>query len=66
VKVNNEEMLSARDLTRAPAANLDRLAAGDVEKLVLMKGSEMKFVVVTTDRYEELELAEQAVKAKSG
>lgn len=66
MKVSNEEMLSARDLTRAPAANLDRLAGGDVEKLVLMKGSEMKFVIVTTDRYEELELAEQAVKARHG
>lgn len=62
MKVSNDEMLSKRDLTRAPSANLDRLAAGDVEKLVLVKGSEMKFVIVTADRYEELELAEKAVQ----
>jgi hypothetical protein len=56
-------MLSPRDFARSPAAHLDRLAAGDVEKLVLTKASAMRFVIVSVDRYEELELAEQKVNA---
>lgn len=51
---NNEEMLSPRDLTREPAAHLDRLQKGEVEKLVLMKGGKMAFVVLTAARYEGL------------
>lgn len=64
MRVSNDEMLSPRDFARSPAGHLDRLEGGDVEKLVLTRASEMKFVVVKVDRYEELELAEQAVKAQ--
>lgn len=66
MRVTNDEMLSPRDFGRSPAGHLDRLEAGDVEKLVLTRGSEMKFVVITVDRFEELELAEQALKAQPG
>lgn len=66
MRVRNEEMLSPRDFARSPAGHLDRLEAGDVEKLVLTRASEMKFVVVTVDRFEELELAEQALHARGG
>jgi hypothetical protein len=54
MKTTNEEMLSSRDLTRAPAAHLDRLQSGEVEKLVLMQGGKMRFVVLPVERYEEL------------
>jgi 1-deoxy-D-xylulose 5-phosphate reductoisomerase len=64
VRVTNDEMLSPRDFGRSPAGHLDRLEDGDVEKLVLTRASEMKFVVITVDRFEELELAEQALKAQ--
>lgn len=57
MKVKNEEMLSPRDLTRAPAQHLDRLAEGQVEKLVLMQGGKMAFVVVTAEHYEKMEEA---------
>lgn len=66
MRVTNDEMLSPRDFGRSPAGHLDRLEAADVEKLVLTRGSEMKFVVLTVDRFEELELAEQALKAQGG
>lgn len=64
MRVSNEEMLSPRDFVRGTAGHLDRLENGDVEKLVLTRASEMKFVVVKVDRYEELELAEQALRAQ--
>lgn len=64
MRVSNDEMLSPRDFARSPASHLDRLEKGDVEKLVLTRASEMKFVVVKVDRYEELELAEQALHAR--
>lgn len=55
MRLHNEEMLSPRDFVRSASAHLDRLESGDVEKLVLTRGSEMKFVILTVDRFEELE-----------
>jgi hypothetical protein len=54
VKTSNDEIISPRDLTRAPAAQFDRLAKGEVEKLVLMKGGKMTFVILPVEKYEEL------------
>lgn len=54
MKVTNEEMLTPRELRRALTEHLDRLDRGDVEKLVLMQGGKMKYVVVPVADYENL------------
>lgn len=58
MKVNNDELLTPRELRRDFSTYLDRLDSGEVEKLVLMRGStEMAYVVLPVKTYEELEEA---------
>lgn len=60
MNVSNDELLTPRDLRRDFTGHLDRLDAGDVEKLVLMRGTEMAYVVVPVKRYEQLTEGEDA------
>jgi hypothetical protein len=50
----NDELLTPRDLRREFNAHLDRLDRGEVEKLVLMHGTDMKYVVLPVKAYEDL------------
>jgi len=54
MKTSNDEMLTPRELRRALTEHLDRLSDGEVEKLVLMQGGKMAFVVLPVEEYERL------------
>jgi hypothetical protein len=47
-------MLTPRELRRALTEHLERLDRGEVEKLILMQGGKMKYVVVPVADYEDL------------
>jgi hypothetical protein len=51
---DNSELLTPRDLRRDFTAQLERLDRGEVEKLVLMQGTDMKYVVLPVRKYEQL------------
>lgn len=55
MKVTNEELLTPRELRRDFTRHLDRLDKGDVSKLVLMRGTDMAYVLVPVKTYERLE-----------
>ncbi len=55
MKVTNDELLTPRDLRREFGHHLDRLDSGDVPKLVLMRGTEMAYVIVPVKTYEQME-----------
>lgn len=54
MKTSNDEMLTPRELRRALTEHLDRLTEREVEKLVLMQGGKMAFVVLPVEEYERL------------
>jgi hypothetical protein len=54
VRTTNDEMLTPRELRRALTEHLERLDEGVVEKLILMQGGKMKYVVVPVAKYEDL------------
>lgn len=54
MRTTNDELVTTRDFRRAQAGHLDRLEAGDVKKLVLMKNNEMRFVLLPVRTYEQL------------
>lgn len=55
MKVNNDELLTPRDVRRDFAKHLNRLDEGKIEKLVLMRGTDMEYVILPVKTYEELE-----------
>lgn len=54
IKTSNEEWVTPRDIAREWGRHLQRLADGEVEKLVIVKGTEMKAVVLPIEEYERL------------
>lgn len=54
MKTSNDEMTTARELGRNYAKLMQKLADGDLEKVVITKHGKMEGVLVTADRYEEL------------
>lgn len=57
---DNSELLTPRDLRRDFTTQLDRLDRGEVEKLVLMQGTDLKYVILPVRKYEELTEAQDA------
>lgn len=53
--VRNEELWTVREAMRELNRLLDRLDEGDVEKLVLTQRNRLRAVVVSVERYCELE-----------
>lgn len=51
---DNSELLTPRDLRRDFTSQLERLDRGEVEKLVLLQGTDMKYVVLPVRTYEQL------------
>lgn len=49
-----EEMVSARDFRRESAEHLRRLAAGEVDKIVLTRHGDVVGVILSPGRYEAL------------
>jgi antitoxin (DNA-binding transcriptional repressor) of toxin-antitoxin stability system len=54
IETENSELLSPRDLRRDFANQMERLAKGEVEKLVLIQRGKMAAVVIPFERYVEL------------
>lgn len=54
IETDNDEILTPRDLRRKLNGHLERLDAGDIEKLVLMRSGKMGFVILTVDHYADL------------
>lgn len=57
LRVRNDELRTVRQATREFGAMLAELDAGAVEKLVLTQGNRMRAVVVSVERWSELERA---------
>lgn len=54
IPLDNDEIVTPRDLQRKLNGHLARLQAGDIDKLVLMRGSTMEAVVLRVEDYEKL------------
>ena len=54
MEVRNEELRSTREVAREISACLDALKAGDVEKIVITKNSKMVGVLITPERYDQM------------
>ena len=55
VQVNNAELATIREAMRELHRLLDQLEHGDLEKIVLTQRNQMRAVLLTLDRYVELE-----------
>jgi hypothetical protein len=54
MEVRNEELRSTREVAREISACLDALNAGDVEKIVITKNGKFAGVLITPERFDEL------------
>ena len=55
VKVSNPELATVREAMRELTRLLDQLDAGEIEKIVLTQRNQMRAVVLTVERYAELQ-----------
>jgi hypothetical protein len=55
VSVTNAELATVREAMREMHRLLDRLDDGELEKIVLTQRNQMRAVVLTVERYAELE-----------
>jgi hypothetical protein len=55
VRVTNAELATVREAMRELHRLLDQLEQGDLEKVVLTQRNQMRAVLLTLDRYTELE-----------
>ena len=55
VRVTNAELATVREAMRERHRLLDRLEQGDLEKVVLTQRNQLRAVLLTLDRYTELE-----------
>ena len=55
VRVTNAELATVREAMRELHRLLDRLEQGDLEKVVLTQRNQLRAVLLTLDRYAELE-----------
>ena len=55
VRVTNAELATVREAMRVLHRLLDRLEQGDLEKVVLTQRNQLRAVLLTLDRYTELE-----------
>lgn len=62
IEVDNDELLSPRDVRRELAGHMDRLASGEIEKLVLLQKNQMTAVIIPFDRFLRLERLEKRAK----
>jgi PHD/YefM family antitoxin component YafN of YafNO toxin-antitoxin module len=57
LRVSNDELATVREAMRDIGQLLDRLARGEVDKIVLTQRNQMRAVLITPERYSELERA---------
>lgn len=55
LRVSNDELATVRDAMRELHRLLDRLDHGEVEKIVLTQKNQMRAVLVSVDRYCQLQ-----------
>ena len=55
LRVTNAELATVREAMRELHRLLDRLEQGDLEKVVLTQRNQLRAVLLTLDRYTELE-----------
>jgi PHD/YefM family antitoxin component YafN of YafNO toxin-antitoxin module len=55
VRVSNAELASVRDAMRELNRMIDALEQGELDKIVLTRRNRMRAVVITLERYSELE-----------
>lgn len=58
--VSNSELATVREAMRELHRLLDRLDAGQLEKIVLTQRNQMRAVLVSVERYSELEQRQTA------
>lgn len=54
ISVRTEELLPAREASRALGKAIDRLVAGSAEKYVIVNRNQVQAVLLSVDRYAEL------------
>lgn len=64
IETDNSELVTPREFVRGFAARMKALEEGKVEKLVLMRGTEMTAVVVPFERYVQLLKADDLMRSK--
>jgi PHD/YefM family antitoxin component YafN of YafNO toxin-antitoxin module len=55
VRVSNQELATVREAMRELNRLLAQLEAGELEKVVLTQRNQMRAVLITVERYSELE-----------
>jgi PHD/YefM family antitoxin component YafN of YafNO toxin-antitoxin module len=55
VQVSNAELATVREAMRELNGLLDQLEHGDLEKIVLTQRNQMRAVLITVERYSQLE-----------
>ena len=55
LRVSNEELATVREAMRELGRLLDQLEEGQLEKVVLTQRNQMRAVLITVERYSELE-----------
>lgn len=55
LRVSNEELATVREAMRELGRLLDQLDEGQVEKVVLTQRNQMRAVLITVERFSELE-----------
>ena len=55
LRVSNEELATVREAMRALGRLLDQLEEGQLEKVVLTQRNQMRAVLITVERYSELD-----------
>lgn len=54
IRVRLDELLPVKTAARELPAQLERLASGEVEHLIVTRRNEPRAVLITVERYEEL------------
>jgi hypothetical protein len=57
LRVSNDELATVREAMRELGQLLDRLGRGEVDKIVLTQRNQMRAVILTPERYNELDQA---------
>ena len=55
VRVSNQELATVREAMRELNRLLEQLEAGELEKVVLTQKNQMRAVLISVERYSELE-----------
>ena len=66
VRVTNQELTTVRQAVRELHRLLAQLEQGELEKVVLTQHNQMRAVLITLERYSELECGERRLHAPRG